>query len=42
MSGRDLTDVDHAALASAMARETRVRGTEMNVSIPRNPESPST
>jgi len=41
MSGRDLTDVDHAALASAMARETRVRGTEINVSIPRNPESPS-
>ncbi len=40
MSGRDLTDVDHAALAAAMARETRVRGTEMSVSIPRNPESP--
>ena len=40
-SGRNLTDVDRAALAAAMEREARVRGTEISVSIPLTPGSTS-
>jgi len=38
-SGRNLTEADHAALGAAVAREARVRGTKITVSVPRTPGS---
>lgn len=36
-TGRDLTDADRAAFASVSEREVRVRGTSIDVSVPREP-----
>lgn len=36
-SGRDLTEADRAAFASVSEREVRVRGTSIDVSVPREP-----
>lgn len=37
LTGRDLTDEDRAAFASASEREVRVRGTDISVDVPRQP-----
>lgn len=38
LSGRDLTDQDQRAFSELAAREVRVRGTEIAVEVPRDPE----
>ena len=38
LSGRDLTDQDQAAFEALSHREVRVRGTQMKIEVPRNPE----
>ena len=38
LSGRDLTDQDQAAFEALSHREVRVRGTQINIEVPRNPE----
>lgn len=38
LSGRDLTDQDRAAFEALSHREVRVRGTQINIEVPRNPE----
>jgi membrane protein len=37
LSGRDLTDADRIAFAAVAEREVRVRGTEIEVEVPRDP-----
>ncbi len=36
-SGRDLTEVDQRAITAVVERESRVRGTEITVDVPRDP-----
>ncbi len=38
LSGRDLTDQDQEAFEALSHREVRVRGTQMKIEVPRNPE----
>lgn len=38
LTGRDLTDQDQRAVAELAEREVRVRGTEITVDVPRDPE----
>ena len=40
LSGRNLTDADRAAYALVSEREVRVRGTDLSISVPRDPEPP--
>ena len=37
LTGRNLTDADQAAFTMASTREARVRGTNIDVEVPRNP-----
>lgn len=37
LSGRDLTDQDREAFAALSSREVRIRGTELNIDVPREP-----